>query len=436
MFSVSGLRGVAGKDLTTKIVSQYAQMFGAFVGPGTIVIGRDARKSGPMFRRAVIHGLHTAACRVIDLGIVPTPTVLFMAKKLKARGGIAITASHNPSQWNALKFIGSRGQFLDEKECAYLLRVTIKKDSAKKKVKQRKITVLRKAEERHINAIVSLFGKSSKELRVGIDAVNGAGSIALPKLLKKMGCAVYPLHCTFHPTFPRRPEPTAENIRMLCRFVKKKKLDIGFAVDPDCDRLSVVDERGCAIGEEKTLVLVTDYILNKTKGNVVTNLSTTAIMDYIVHKLHCHLYRTKVGEANVVSKMKQVSAVIGGEGNGGVIYPKINYTRDALVGAAMIVALITERNMTVSDICARYPTYYMVKKKLKRPKQRLSEKKDIIINTFRGKINTLDGLKITTSDYWLHIRPSQTEPLIRIIGEAQDRGKINQYISHIVKILE
>jgi phosphomannomutase len=436
MFSVSGLRGIVGKDMTAASVTQYAQMFGTFVGPGTVVIGRDTRKSGPMFRRAVIHGLNATGCIVIDLGIVPTPTVLFMVKNLKARGGISITASHNPIQWNALKFITKRGQFLDEKEFQLLSKVALKKDTLKKTIKPKKNIILRKAEEKHIDVIVSLFGKCTRKLRIGIDAVNGAGSIALPKLLRKMGCTVYRLHCTFRPTFPRKPEPTSENIRALCNIVKKKKLDIGFAVDPDCDRLSVVDERGCAIGEEKTLVLVTDYILNTTKGNVVTNLSTTAIMDYIVQKFHCHLYRTKVGEANVVSKMKHVRAVIGGEGNGGVIYPKINYTRDALVGAAMIATLVTKRNMTVSEMCAQYPTYYMVKKKLKRPKRRLLERSGTIINTFKGRINTLDGLKITARDYWLHIRPSQTEPLIRIIGEARDKKKINQYIRHIANILQ
>jgi len=436
MFSVSGLRGIVGKDLTTTIVSQYAQMFGTFAGPGAFVIGRDTRKSGPMFRRAVISGLNATGCTVIDLGIVPTPTVLFMVKKLKAQGGIAITASHNPIQWNALKFVTKRGQFLNEEEFKRLSRFVLKKDMLKGKTKPKKVTVLTKGEDKHIETIISFFGKGLRKLRVGIDSVNGAGSIALPKLLSKMGCTVYRLHCTFRPTFPRKPEPTPENIRSLCQFVKKKKLDIGFAVDPDCDRLSVIDEKGRAIGEEKTLVLVTEYILNKTKGHVVTNLSTTALMDYIVQKFNCHLYRTKIGEANVVSKMKQVRAVIGGEGNGGVIYPKINYTRDALVGAAMIVTLMTESNKTVSEICEQYPTYYMVKKKLKKPRERLLDRRNKIINTFKGKINTLDGLKITTSDYWLHIRPSQTEPLIRIIGEARNKVKINTYIKKVEAILK
>jgi phosphomannomutase len=434
MFSISGLRGIVGEDLTTAIVSQYARMFGTFVGPGTIVIGRDTRKSGPVFRGAVISGLNAVGCTVIDLGIVPTPTVLFMVKKLKAQGGIAITASHNPIQWNALKFITRRGQFLDEKEFKRLSKVVLKKDSVEKKTE--KNTVLKRGEERHIEAIASFFETGSRNLRVGIDAVNGAGSIALPKLLGTMGCTVYRLHCTFRPTFSRKPEPIPENIRALCQFVKKKKLDIGFAVDPDCDRLSIVDERGHAIGEEKTVVLATDYVLSKTRGTVVTNLSTTALMDYIVQKFHCPLYRTKVGEANVVSKMKHVHAIIGGEGNGGVIYPKVNYTRDALVSAAIVVNLITERGKTISEMCAQYPTYYMVKKKLRIPKERLLDRREKIISAFKGKIDALDGLKITANDYWLHIRPSQTEPFVRIIGEAQDKKKINQHIRHIASILK
>jgi phosphomannomutase len=250
-----------------------------------------------------------------------------------------------------------------------------------------------------------------------------------------MGCKVYRLNCRFSPNFPRKPEPVSENIGSLCRFVKKNKLDIGFAVDPDCDRLSIVDEKGKAIGEENSLVLATDYILERKKGNVVTNLSTTALMDYVVRKYDCKLYRTKVGEANVVSKMEEISAIIGGEGNGGVIYPKINFTRDALVGAAIILKLLSEKNKTISGLLNRFPKYHMIKKKIRISKDRFIDKKDKIINAFTGSINTSDGLRITARDYWIHIRPSQTEPLIRIIGEARDKTTIKKYIKKIEIIL-
>lgn len=437
MFSVSGLRGIVDKDLTPKIISNYARAFGKFLKPGKVVIGRDARKSGRLFREAVIKGLHAAGCSVIDLGIVPTPTVLFMVRALRARGGIAITASHNPSQWNALKFITRRGQFLDQRGFKNFSKyITEENISIGAPRKIEKVKLVSKGVENHIREIISVFNPDLRKLRVGVDAVNGAGSIALPQLLEKMGCKVYRLNCTFSPTFPRKPEPTKENITSFCKLVKKNKLDLGFAVDPDCDRLSIVDENGRAIGEEKTLVLATDYILSQTRGNVVTNLSTSALMEYVVRKFGCRLYRTKVGEANVVSKMQKVNAIIGGEGNGGVIYPRINFTRDALVAAAIILTLLTEQNKTISEICAQYPKYYMIKKKTRMPKERFVEKKEKIIGAFEGKTNFLDGLKIIGRNYWLHIRPSQTEPLIRIIGEARDKKKIKQYIRKVETILK
>ena len=331
MFSVSGLRGIVGVDLTPKVIYKYAQAFGEFLKPGHVVIGRDTRKSGPIFRRAVIHGLNAAGCTVVDLGIVPTPTVLFMVRKLRANGGIVITASHNPEQWNALKFVSRRGQFLDAQEfkkfSKLLNRAKISKQLSKNTFKIKKIS---SGINEHTNKIISILKMPSVKLKIGVDAVNGAGSIALPMLLEKLGCLVYRLNCKFRPNFPRRPEPTSGNIKVLCQLVKKNGLDLGFAVDPDCDRLSIVDENGQAIGEENTLVLATDYMLSKFTGNVVTNLSTTVLMNDIVRKYNCRLYRTKVGEANVVSKMEMVKAIIGGEGNGGVIYPKINFTRDAL----------------------------------------------------------------------------------------------------------
>jgi phosphomannomutase len=437
MFSISGLRGIVGKDLTSEVIYTYASAFGRYVKQGRIVVGRDARKSGKVFLKAVIQGLHAAGCRVIDLGIVPTPTVLFMVRRLKANGGIIITASHNPIEWNALKFVSADGIFLNQREFTTFSRIVTKRGTLLRQKRQSKsAAVLENGVEMHIGKIMSVVKPPGRRFRVGVDAVNGAGSIALPLLLERMGCIVYRLNCRFRAVFPRNPEPTPGNIKGLCHLVKDKNLDMGFACDPDCDRLSLVDENGRAIGEENTLVLATDFILSKKRGNVVTNLSTTAIMDYITNMNRCRLYRTKVGEANVVSKMRKIDAVIGGEGNGGVIYPRLNFTRDALVGAALITKLLAERGQKLSEIITSYPHYYMIKKKIRIQREKFEKRRKRILMKFKGRLNLLDGVRITTKDYWLHIRPSQTEPLVRIIGESHDKRMIERCVSDVATILK
>lgn len=435
MFSVSGLRGIVGKDLFPDTVQQYAAVFGDFVGRGKIVIGRDARRSGPLFRDAVVRGLNSAGCTVIDCGIVPTPTVLFMVRKLRARGGIAVTASHNPQKWNALKFVAQGGIFLDRKQQrAFAVQVRKTAPEPMRHVPKKHVHYT-KAVDEHIDKIVRTLRWKGHHYKVGVDAVDGAGSIALPRLLEKMGCTVTRIHCTFKPEFPREPEPTPEHIKDLCQIVQKKGLDIGFACDPDCDRLSIVDERGVPIGEEMSLVLATDYILRKRKGSIVTNFSTTALMSHIAHTFGSTLYRTKVGEANVVSQMKRIGAVIGGEGNGGVIYPKINFTRDALVGAALTLGIMQAHKAMLSEIVATYPMWYMVKKKVRAPRERFERRKNRIISSLPGRVNLQDGVRVSSRDWWVHIRPSQTEPLIRIIGEARSKKQLIALVRKVRKLL-
>ncbi len=434
LFSISGLRGIVDRGLNSEVVFKYARSFGKFLKSGRVVIGRDTRQSGKIYRKAVIRGLSAAGRSVVDLGIVPTPTVLFMVRKLKARGGIVITGSHNPIQWNALKFVSSKGLFLTGREFKSFKRY-MEAERASRSQKKEKVKVSTLGLKEHIEKTITTLKPLTSPFRVGVDAGNGAGSVGLPELLEEMGCKVFRLNCRFATTFPRRPEPTRENIGALCRFIKSCKLDIGFACDPDCDRLSIVDENGKAIGEENTLVLATDYVLGKKKGKVVTNLSTTELMDYITQKHSSRLYRTKVGEANVVSRMKSLGAVIGGEGNGGVIYPKVNFTRDAMVGAALIVKLLAERGTAISEVIDSYPKYYMIKRKLIIGKDKFEEKKEAIIDAFRGKLDFTDGLKIIGDNYWLHIRPSQTENLVRLIGESRDRVQIENYISKAKNML-
>ena len=436
MFSVSGLRGIVGKDLTPEVVFKYAAVFGQYLGPGKIVIGRDARESGTRFRKVVIQGVNSVGCQVVDLGIVPTPTVLFMVRRLRAKGGIAITASHNPIQWNALKFISSQGWFLDQREFKRFSRcIERNKIQTVEHKTLNRAKLLADGVDKHIEKIISILKPVERRFRIGVDAVNGAGSIGLPGVLAKMGCRVFRINCRFSPHFPRKPEPTPANIKDLCRFVREKRLDMGFACDPDCDRLSIVDERGRAIGEEYTLVLAADFILSRTRGDVVTNLSSSALMDYVAEKYDCRLHRTKVGEANVVSRMKKIDAVIGGEGNGGVIYPRANFTRDALVGAAIVVKLVAKQNKKVSEIITTYPRYYMIKTKMRIPKERFERRKEGITKRIKGRLNSLDGLRISARDYWLHIRPSKTEPLIRIIGESKNKRQIETYINEVKRIL-
>lgn len=437
MFSISGLRGLVGKDLSPNIIFQYAAAFGSYIGSGKVILGRDTRKSGPLYTRAVIQGLNSAGCQVIDLGIVPTPTVLFIVRKCRAKGGIAITASHNPVEWNALKFISAQGRFLNREE---FIRFTRHLKGAELSIVARdrdsKSMKLANSTKTHIDRIVRVLEPVTEKLRVGVDAVNGAGSLALPRLLKIMGCRVYRMNCKFDYNFPRPPEPRPRSITALCRFVKDNNLDMGVACDPDCDRLAVVDEKGRAIGEDKTLVFATDFLLQKSSGSVVTNLSTTALMDYITKKYNCRLHRTKVGEANVVSKMVEMNARIGGEGNGGVIYPTINFTRDALVAAAIIVKLMVKRNKVISQLIAEYPKYYMQKETLRISKEDFMTKKKKLLSIAKGRINRLDGIRITATDYWIHIRPSQTEPFIRIIGEAKNVKQIGEYIRRVKHILK
>lgn len=441
IFSVSGLRGIALKDLNYENTEFYAQVYAFFLSAKRIVVGHDTRKSYPQLTEGVIDGLNMMGCDVTNLGIVPTPTVVFMVRRLNADGGIVITASHNPPEWNGLKFISSKGEFINEQEFRrfsvfidffnhYPSKIIEFMDYFGKSINYQS------GFYDHISAIVKHFKLKNIGLKVGVDAVGGAGAKALPALLEMAGCKVHKIHCDFKSRFPRPPEPSPENITKLCNLVKERGLDLGFALDPDGDRLSIVDEKGNAIGEEKTLALAADYILNKNKGPVVTNLSTTGLIDYIARKYSCPVYRTKVGEVNVVSKMNEVKAVIGGEGNGGVIYPKINRTRDALTGAGIVLKMLSKTKRGISEIVDSYPEYFMLKDKINISKMVFEKKKVLILRKFKGYVDNRDGIKITASNHWLHIRPSNTEPIIRIIAEARDRKKTEELISRAKEILK
>lgn len=442
MISISGVRGIVGKGLTPDVISRFSLAFGTFSKGGTLVIGRDTRKSGEMVKHAVVSGLLATGCNIIDLGICPTPTVLYNVKALKANGGIAITASHNPIEWNALKFIGKDAMFLNKSQSEKFFKI-YEKNTVKHAMwnKLGKLKQDNDGIERHIDAILSLPFVNIKRLRrkkfrVAVDCVNGAGYYAFPELLERLGCEVVKVFCDETGNFIRNPEPLAENLSKLGKTIKKTKADIGFATDADGDRLSIVTDNGTALGEEYSLPLVSRFILSKKKGNVVVNLSTSRMIDFVMKEYGVKLFRTKVGEANVVKKMRDVKAVIGGEGNGGIILPGMIYTRDALVGIALMLEYLLESKKTITQLKNELPKFNIVKKRktVKSGKEKLNYKK-IISGLPKGKINRTDGVRIDWKDGWIHIRKSGTEPIVRIITEARTKKKAEDLCKKVMKMI-
>lgn len=430
-----------GEGLTPDLVVKYTSAFGSSFRE-KIVVGRDTRPTGEMIKNLVTSSLVSVGCEVIDLGICPTPTVELAVLDLKAKGGIVITASHNPIEWNALKFINSEGMFITEQEKNKIEKLV--QDQKIKFASWDKIGRVSKDSfqiEKHISKILNLSLIQQEKIRekkfkVVIDCVNGAGSFASPILLEKLGCEVIKINCQNTGTFPHPPEPIPSNLTQLCDAVRQNQAGIGFANDPDADRLAIVSEKGEAIGEEYTLVLATKYVLSKKKGPVVVNLSTTKMIDDISKTYNSPVHRTKVGEANVGLKLKQVKGVIGGEGNGGVILPELHYGRDALVGIALILSYLAESELTVSQAIQQTPKYHMVKKvfPVNQNFERLLQK--FKTKYRRNSMNTRDGLRIDLPEGWLHIRKSNTEPIARVIAEAQDKREVDDLVSSALKFFK
>jgi phosphomannomutase len=422
--SISGVRGVVGDSLTPTLLTRFAQAFGTYLNSGTIVIGRDTRTSGEMVRQAVIAGLLSSGCRVLDLGICPVPTVQWMVRHLGTPGGIAITASHNPAEWNALKFIGADGLFLGSGPARDLLNIYHQGEYILVRgIEMRSVEQIEGACDLHIAAILKdlgpLTGKSGK-IRVVLDACNGAGSLAGPRLLKALGAEVIPVFDIPDGSFPRPAEPTPENLGVLCAAVKTHQAQAGFAQDMDADRLAVVSEQGLPIGEDFTLVLATHYVLSHHPGPVVSNLSTSHAVDWVARKFHCPIVKSKIGEANVTEAMRRENAIIGGEGNGGVIFPRLNFARDSLVGMALILHLLEETGKPISALISEMPAFQMVKEKLPCP----SDKIQPVLKMLRQKYaacpqDLRDGIKIEVPGGWFHVRGSNTEPILRLVAEGE-----------------
>jgi phosphomannomutase len=439
--SISGIRGSVPDSLTPEVCLDFAKAFGTFLEGGKVAVGTDSRKSSEFIKGIVFSGLLSAGCKVIDLGICPTPTVGIMTRELKADGGMIITASHNPLPWNGLKFIRGDSIFLNESQAKKVIQLYEAKQF--RSAPARGVQADPSGIDTHILKVLKVINPlpiRRKKFTVAVDACNGAGSLALPRLLEKLGCRVLPINCDTSLPFPHNPEPIAENLVQLMQLVKEKKADVGFAMDSDADRLAVVSEKGEAEGEELTLALAVKFILsrnrvlNPKKKIIVVNLSTSRMIDDLSREFGGQTIRTKVGEVHVAEEIKNLKALIGGEGNGGVIHPRVGFNRDSLTAAAIILSYMAASGRKVSELFAELPRYEMVKRKIEC--RSLDQANDIIDkakNVFKGRDLILtEGVKAVLPDSWIHVRASNTEPIVRIIAEAKSREQAEELIKKIM----
>ncbi|WP_053991219.1 phosphoglucosamine mutase [Mangrovimonas sp. TPBH4] len=434
--SISGIRGTiggaVGDNLTPIDAVKFASAYGTWLkqqrqkDQHTVVVGRDARISGDMIQNLVMNTLVGLGIHVVDLGLSTTPTVEVAVPLEHADGGIILTASHNPKQWNALKLLNAKGEFLNGAEGAKILEIAEQDrmtfadvDSLGYITKNDAYIDMHIDEVLKLNLVDANAIKAAK-FKVVVDGVNSTGGIAVPLLLERLGVETVKLYCEPNGHFPHNPEPLKEHLTDLSEAVVKEHADLGIVVDPDVDRLAFMDERGEMFGEEYTLVACADYVLGKTPGNTVSNMSSTRALNDVT-KQHGGTYEASaVGEVNVVELMKQNNAIIGGEGNGGIIYPELHYGRDALVGIALFLSLLAEKKLSVSDLRASYPNYFMSKKKIElTPDLDVDAILKTMAETYASeKITTIDGVKIDFANSWVHLRKSNTEPIIRIYTEA------------------
>ncbi len=451
--SISGIRGTiggeTGENLTPLDIVKFSAAYATFIKESSqsirprIVVGRDARISGEMVHRIITGTLIGMGCDVTDIGMATTPTTEIAVKKEKASGGIIITASHNPKQWNALKLLNSNGEFLNATEGELILNIAEKEEFTFSEVQNLGEITQKQYLHEHIQSILSLDLVDIEAIKranfsVAIDCVNSVGGIAIPELLYALGVKkIFKLHCAPHGNFSHNPEPLPENLTELSSLTRTSKADVGFAVDPDVDRLAIYCENGEPFGEEYTLVSISDYVLQHTTGNTVSNLSSTRALRDITVKRGGKYYASAVGEVNVVTKMKEVGAVIGGEGNGGIIYPASHYGRDALAGIALFLTHMAKSGMKPTELKASYPSYYMAK-------QKIELKPDMDIDGILEKIKVrykdqqpidIDGVKIDFPDKWVHLRKSNTEPIIRIYSEANSPEEAEEIGKDIINLI-
>ncbi|NOS90785.1 MAG: phosphoglucosamine mutase [Cyclobacteriaceae bacterium] len=452
--SISGIRGtIGGKPgdaLTPVDCVKFAAAFGSWVKSRQgkkIVIGRDARLSGEMVNALVCSTLQGLGLDVIDLGLSTTPTVEIAVPLEKAGGGIILTASHNPIQWNALKLLNEKGEFISAEDGALVLQIAQTENFEFAPVEklgryEKKTTYIKKHIELILkNKLVDVKAIQKANFKIAVDAVNSSGGISVPELLKALGVKkIVKLYCEPTGKFPHNPEPLPENIRAICKTVKNEKCHLGIVVDPDVDRLALIQEDGKPFGEEYTLVAVADYVLSKRKGNTVSNLSSTRALRDVTENAKGIYTAASVGEVNVVTAMKQTKAVIGGEGNGGVIFPELHYGRDALMGIALFLTHLAKSKLKASDLRKTYPSYFISKNKIElTPQINVDEVLEKVKAKYASeKINTADGVKIDfeTEKEWVHLRKSNTEPIIRIYAESQNEKKADALAKRIIKDIQ
>jgi phosphomannomutase len=453
MISVAGIRGIVGDNVTPELFAKFAAAFGSFIGGvrKKVVVGRDTRVSGEMLKSAVVAGLMSVGCEVVDIGICPTPTVGIMVKKLKAAGGIVLSASHNPADWNALKLVWNDGIFLDELSAKRFISLFQEnKINYVSYNKLGKVIKYEQAIDQHINLVLSNIKPNiikKKKFKIVLDTCNGAGAVIIPKLLEKLGCKVTLLNGAIDGKFAHNPEPVPENLTQLSKKVKAVKADLGIATDPDVDRVAFVSEKGVPIGEENTLALCVNYLLKKENRKVgarhalpviVVNLSTSRMHDDLAARYGAQVIRTKIGEANVARRMlAEKRCLIGGEGNGGVIYPPVHYGRDAATGIGLILEYLAKSGKPLSELVQDIPQYQIVKEKFAYPRDRIPVMMAKIKHQFAlEQLDLTEGIKVIYPDSWVHIRPSGTEPVVRVIAEAKTRVEAQQLCKNIRDLVE
>lgn len=451
--SISGIRGTIGgrigENLTpldlVKFATAYADWLIEQSGSSPkVIIGRDARISGEMVQQLVSSTLNAKGVHVVDIGLSTTPTVEMVVPYEKADGGIILTASHNPKEWNALKLLDHKGEFLSARDGKGILEAAERADFEYNEVDHLgKVSYNSAYIDWHIEQVikhelVDVQSVRSAGLKVVVDAVNSTGGISIPPLLKQLGVEVIPIHCQPNGKFPHNPEPLKKHLTDIMETVKKEKADLGIVVDPDVDRLAIIDEHGEMIGEEYTLVSVADHVLAQRPGSCVSNLSSSRALSDIAQKYGCEYFASAVGEVNVVEKMKSENAVIGGEGNGGIIVPDLHYGRDSLIGTALFLSYLVKSGKTCSQLRADLPNYYMTKEKIRlTPDIDVDKLLDEMQAAYKDEEHsTIDGLKIDFAESWVHLRKSNTEPIIRIYTEAASQKEADELAQKIIKEIE
>ena len=442
MISVAGIRGIVGESLTPPVLARFAAAFAAGLGKGPVVVGRDARRSGPMVHRAVAAGLTAAGREVIDLGLASTPATQIAVEELKAAGGIILTASHNPAPWNALKFLSARGEFIDA-DAGRTVRERYEGEDGLWAPFDRlgSEQTEERADDWHLDRVLKLEyidvpALRKRRLRVAVDGCRSAGGVTAPRLLRELGAQVIEHDCTPDGEFTRELEPLPEHLGAFGEVVRQHKADFGVALDPDADRAAFVDGQGQPLGEEYTLALAARVVLAKTRGPVATNLSTSSMIDAVCARAGVPVFRAPVGEAHVVGAMRAHEAVVGGEGNGGVILPAAHYGRDGLVAIALACQGLAASGRTLRELADALPRLHMVKMKAARSDEPWEDTAVRLEAAFPGYTpETSDGLRLSRAEQWVHIRPSGTEPVVRVIAESPTAGATQEMVARALGAL-